>query len=137
EIRELASGRVLPNAPVDAEGHFVFSPDSKWLFWPVRDERGRAHAIVRRALRGGVQDEQIVHREPDEGLELSVELSSDRRFIFITAKNRDTSETYFIPASDPAAAPRLIEPRRKGVLYRVDGWDGGFVILTNDDGAID
>jgi oligopeptidase B len=137
EILEIASGRVLPNAPFDAQGHFVFSPDSKWLFWSVRDERGRPHAIVRRPLAGGVKDEQIVHREPDEGLELSVALSSDRRYILITAENRDTSETYFIPASDPAAAPRLIEPRRKGVLYRVDGWDGRFIILTNDDGAID
>lgn len=136
-IRELASGRTLAEAPSNAEGHFAFSPDSKWLFWPARDERGRPHAVVRRPVHGGATDERIVYREPDEGLSVSVDVSSDRRFILITAKNQDTSETFFIPAADPTAAPRLMEPRRKGVLYRVDRWDNRFVILTNDDGAID
>lgn len=134
-IRELTTGQTLP-PPADAEGHFVFSPDAKWLFWPVRDARGRPHAIVRRPIRAGAADERIVHREPDEGLSLSVDVSTDRQFILITAKNQDTSETYVIPAADPAALPRLMAPRRKGVLYRVDRWDGRFIILTNDD-AVD
>jgi oligopeptidase B len=135
-IRELSSGRTLAEAS-DAAGQFVFSPDSKWLFWSARDERGRPHAIVRRPVHGGPEDEQIVCREPDEGLSMSVDVSSDRRFILITAKNQDTSETRLIRADEPTAAPRLLEPRRAGVLYRVDHWGDRFVILTNDDDAID
>ena len=41
-----------------------------------------------------------------------------------------------IPATDPTAQPKVMEPRRDGVQYNVDHWDGRFVVRTNADGAV-
>jgi oligopeptidase B len=86
---------------------------------------------------GGRADEQVVYQEPDEKLEVTVAVSRDGAFIIITSENQQTTEVRIVPASDPAAPPRLMQPRIDGMLYRVDRWDGRFLILTNADGAVD
>jgi oligopeptidase B len=47
------------------------------------------------------------------------------------------SEQRIIPAAEPTAEPRLVEPRRPGMLYDLEHWDDRFVIRTNADGAVD
>jgi oligopeptidase B len=137
EVRDLATGALLPEPPGDVQGSFVISPDSQWLFWPRRDARGRPSAILRRRITGGRPDEEVVYEEPDQKLEVTVSVTRDRAFIVITSANQQTSEVRVIPASDPSASPRLMQPRIDGTLYHVDRWNGRFVVLTNADGAVD
>jgi oligopeptidase B len=135
-IIDLATGKAL-DGPVDAGGEFVFSPDSKWLFWLRLDPRGRTAAVMRRPVRGTSADDKVVHEEADEALDVSVRVSSDRQFILLASQNRQKDETWVISASNCTAPARVMQPRIDGLLYRVDRWDGRFVILTNADGAID
>src|SRR5690606_5662408 len=46
-------------------------------------------------------------------------------------------EWRLIPAADPAAEPRVVEPRQVGLHYQVESWNGDLVILTDAEGAID
>jgi oligopeptidase B len=134
-VRDLGSGEVLPSVIDNAYGDFAFSADSAWLFWIWRDENARPSKVFRRPARGG--DDALVYEEPDEGMFLSVGLLADRSHILIHAGNQETSEAWLIPAADPTAAPAVAEPRREGVRYELDRWDGRWVIRTNDDGAVD
>jgi oligopeptidase B len=134
-IKDLATGEVLP-APVEsATGSFAFSPDAQWLFWVWRDENGRSAKVFRRPARGS--DDVLVYEEPDEGMFLSVGITASRGFIVIGSGDHETSESRLIPASDPTAEPRVVEPRQVGLRYSVEHWDGRFVVLTNADDAVD
>ena len=135
EIKDLETGQLLPD-PVDSStGAFALSPDGGWLFWVWRDENGRPAKVFRRPVRGG--EDTLVYAEPDGGMFLSVGVSQSRAFIMIGAGDHETSEVRLIPAADPTAEPRVVEPRQVGLRYELEHWNDRFVVLTNADGALD
>jgi oligopeptidase B len=136
-VKDLATGAVLPEPVESSTGGFVWSPDSRWLFWIWRDDNGRPAKVFRRPARGGAADDVLVYEELDEGFFMSVSLTSSRGFIVIGCGDHETSEVRLIPAEDPTAEPRVVEPRTPGLRYDVEHWDGRFLIHTNADGAVD
>jgi oligopeptidase B len=136
-IKDLATGETLPEPVESAEGGFVFSRDGRWLFWVFRDEHARPSKVFRRPARGGAADDVLVYQEPDEGMFLHLDETRDRAFIVIATGDHETSDARLIPADDPTAEPRIVEPRTQGLMYSVEHWDGRLLILTNADGAID
>jgi oligopeptidase B len=136
-IRDLSAGMVLDEPVESAAGDFCWSPDSAWLFWIWRDDHGRPAKVYRRPVRGGRADDVLVYEEPDEGFFLSIETSSSDAFVIIGAGDHETSEVLLIPASDPTATPRVVEPRTPGLRYDLEHWDDRFLIRTNADGALD
>ena len=136
-VKDLATGQVLPGPAESANGDVEFSPDSHWLFWTFRDDNGRPSRVMRRPARGGAGSDVEVYREKDPGFFAGVGVSQSRRYILITAGDHETTETRLIPAADPTATPRVVEPRTKGLMYDVEHWGDRFVIKTNADGAVD
>ena len=136
-VKALATGEVLAEPIEHCTGDFCWSQDSGWLFWIWRDAEGRPAKVFRRPARGGARDDALVYEEADDGFFLHVHRSSSGAWIVIGAGNHETSETWLIPCSDPASAPRRVEPRSEGVLYDVEHWGDRFVIRTNADGAVD
>ncbi|HTK33874.1 MAG TPA: S9 family peptidase [Caulobacteraceae bacterium] len=136
-IKDLATGETLADPVESATGGFAFSPDSAWLFWVWRDENGRSAKVFRRPVRGGAGSDVLVYEEEDEGMFVNVGVTAARGYIAISSGDHETSETRLIPAADPTAAPRVVEPRQVGLRYSVEEWDGRFVVLTNADGAVD
>ena len=134
-VTDLATGETLGEPAESAYGSLVFSPDSQWLFWIWRDENARPAKVFRRPARGG--PDVLVYEEADDGMFLGLGVTSDDSHILIGAGNQETSESWLIPASDPTAAPVVIEPRQVGVKYSPDHWTDRWVIHTNADGAID
>jgi oligopeptidase B len=136
-LKDLKTGETLPHAVESAEGGFVFSPDAQWLFWVFRDENARSSKVFRRPVRGSAADDVLVYHEPDEGMFVHLGETQDRAFIVIAAGDHETSAAWLIPAADPTAEPRIVEPRTQGLIYQVERWDGRLLILTNADDAID
>lgn len=136
-VKDLASGEVLPEPAESSAGGFCWSPDSRFLFWIWRDDNGRPAKVFRRPARGGAADDVLVYDEPDDGFFLSVGTTSSEAWIVIGSGDHETSEARLIPAADPTAEPRLVEPRTPGLRYDIEHWDGRFLIRTNADGAID
>jgi len=136
-IKDLATGQLLPDPVTSSTGDFTFSPDSRHLFWTFRDDNGRPTKIFRRPARGTTKDDVLVYEEKDPGMFIGVSRTADDAFITISIGDQETSETRFIPASAPTAAPVVLEPRAKGVKYDADHWSDRWVIRTNADGAVD
>ena len=139
-LRDLATGEDRPGAIESSTGDFAFSPCGAWLFWIWRDENGRPSKVFRRPVRGG--EDSLVYEEADEGFFVHLGVSQSRAFIVIGAGDHETSEVRLIPASDPTAEPRVVEPRTPGLRYSLAHWPtpgqpGRLVVLTNADGAID
>jgi len=116
----------------------AWANDSATVFYTRVDEAMRPFQLWRHRLGTDPSDDVMVLEEPDERFTLSVGWTKDRAYVVAALQSNTTSEMWLIPAGQPAAAPRLVEPRRPGVEYgvehhagRVDG-AGWLVILTND-----
>ena len=136
-VKDLATGEVLPGPVESATGAFAFSPDAQFLFWVWRDENGRSAKVFRRPARGGEGSDVLVYEEADQGMFVGVGVTAADGYIAITCGDHETSETRLIPAADPTAEPKVVQPREVGLRYSVEEWDDRLVILTNADGAVD
>ena len=134
-VKDLASGQTLTSSITNCYGSFVWSPDSRFIFWTFRDDNGRPAQIHRRPARGG--DDVLVYDEPDDGFFLDPAVSESREYILISAGNGAQSEYYTIPASEPTAQPTLFHGREDELLYTPTHWNGRWYILTNADNAVD
>jgi oligopeptidase B len=136
-VKDIATGNPIGEAIENTVGDFLFTPCGQWLFWVQRDECGRAKRVYRRPVAGKAADDVLIYEEPDDGFFLGIHVTGSEDWIVIGCGNQETSEVWLIPASDPLAMPRVIEPRTTGLRYGVEHWDGRFIIRTNADGATD
>jgi oligopeptidase B len=136
-IKDLATDEILPEPVESSTGGFTWSPDGAYLFWIWRDDNGRPAKVFRRPARGGAKDDVLVFDEPDEGFFLSVGITSSDAYIVIGSGDHETSEVRLIPADDPTAEPKVVEPRTPGLRYDLEHWDGKFFIHTNEGEAVD
>jgi oligopeptidase B len=132
-VKDLATGAVLADPIENAYGEFVFSSDSRWIFWVYRDNHSRPTKVFRRRIR--TREDTLVYHEPSTGYLLTVTTTSSGRFVLIRSWNATSSEVRLIAGANPTEAPRVVEPRTKGLVYSVEDWNGHLVVLTNADGA--
>ncbi|HTA07065.1 MAG TPA: prolyl oligopeptidase family serine peptidase [Streptosporangiaceae bacterium] len=137
---EIDTGRELPDVIERTYPGGAWSSDCAHFFYLVPDEAYRPYQVWRHAIGTPVAGDELVYEEGDERFALTLAASRSGELVIITAESRDTTDVRLIPASDPLVAPILVEPRRRGVEYRVDhaadptGGRGDLLIVT-DDGA--
>ncbi len=127
--------RILVASDAFGYGGFTFSPSSRHLFWIWRDEHSRPTRLYRSPVEGG--EPVLVHEERDSAIFMRVARTAADRFVTLTLAGPDTGEVRLIPAGAETDPPRTVRPRRRGVRYEVDEWNGALLMLTDADGAID
>jgi len=133
-IRDLASGKDLETVTEVGIGQPVWSSDSTGIVFNEVNENWRSYRARYHRLGRPTDEDVTLYEETEElGFSVGVSLSQDRSLIFITTGDNATNEVRFVPASDPAAPPTLISPRREKREYAVDAAHGKLWILTNDD----
>lgn len=136
KILDTETGALLDDVIPRTYGSLEWGWDNKTLYWVERDENGRPSAVFAHIL--GEEGSTEIYRESDPGYFTGVGKSQSGEYIFISTGDHTTSEYWFFPADAGAeATPTLIASREPGVEYSVEHWDGGFVISTNVDGAVD
>ena len=70
-------------------------------------------------------------REKSEAFTVSIGLSSDEKYFFISTSDHNTSEQYYFLANEKLPKPKLIQERKKGILYSVNSWNDKFYNHTN------
>ena len=136
-VRDLATGRELPDQLAEATPSMVWANDGKHLFYTKRDANWRPYSVWRHRLGTPQADDVCVYEEKDPGFFVGVGRTASRAFIAINAHDHETSEWHVIPASDPTAKPRLIAARDPGVEYDLEHHGDSFLFRTNADGAED
>ena len=139
-VRDLATGKLVGPPVTHCFGDWMFSPDSQWLFWLLRDEHSRPTKVYRRPARGGT--DTLVYEEHDPAFFIHLSRAASNGFLFINVLNESSTETWLIPGGEPTAAPRITQPRRAGLHYDLEHWytHGGrdhFVVRTDAGGAVD
>ncbi len=137
---DLRTGHLLPDVIRRSYPGGAWASDCEHFFYLVPDELNRPHQVWRHRVGTRSAEDVLIYAETDARYELTLCTSRSGGLILITAASRDTTEVRMIPASQPLTAPVLVEPRRRGVEYRVDhaadpaGGTGDLLIVT-DDGA--
>ena len=137
---DLQAGRLLPDLIKRSYPGGAWASDCEHFFYLVPDELNRPHQVWRHRVGSRPGEDVLVYSETDARYELTLRAARSGALILITAACRDTTEVWMIPAAQPLTAPVLVEPRRRGVEYRVDhagdpnGGAGDLLIVT-DDGA--
>lgn len=131
-VKDLASGRVLPDTLANLAPTVVWGNDGRTLFVVGRDPTTlREERVIRHTVGGG---DELVYREADAAFYVDVGVTKSRRYITIELDATTTSETRLVDADRPAAAPVVFWPRAADRVYELDHLDGRFVVRTNDAG---
>ena len=75
----------------------------------------------------------MIFEEKSEAFTVSIGISSDEKYYFISTSDHNTSEQYYFGADEIKPIPKLIQKRERGILYSVNSWDGKLYNHTNKD----
>ena len=75
KVRDLATGRDLPDSIAEVRGTAVWSRDSQWLFYVGRDPVKWGQKVFRHRLGTPVSEDQLVYEESEEGFSVSLRVT--------------------------------------------------------------
>ena len=78
-------------------------------------------------------EDELIFEEKSDAFTVSIGLSSDEKYYFISTSDHNTSEQYYFSVNEKVPNPKLIIKRDKGILYSVSSWDNKFYNHTNKD----
>ena len=136
-IRDLATGRDLPDAIPDTRSAIVWARDSQTLFYVRLDANQRPLFVYRHRVGTPAEQDRLVYEEKDVGFYVGVGQTQSGKFISIDAHDHQTTEVYLIDADRADSAPRLVVPREHGHEYGVEHHGDRLIITTNSGGAED
>ena len=136
-IRDLATGRDLPDAIPDTRSAIAWARDSQTLFYVRLDANQRPLFVYRHRVGTRAADDVLVYEEKDSGFYVGVGQTQSSKFITIEAHDHQTTEVYLIDADRPESGPRLVVPREPGHEYAVEHHGDNLIITTNSEGAED
>jgi len=111
-----------------------WAADNKTIFYTVENPAKRQWRLYRHALGDPSANDALVYEEKDDLYDLYASRSRSGDWIFVTSESKTESEVRAISTHDPAAAPRVIVPRKADHKYFLDQRGDRFYILTNDAG---
>ena len=131
-VKDLRTGKLLVDH-AEKVGSVVWANDNKTLFYTVEDHAKRQYRLYRHTVGTSAHDE-LVYEEKDERFDLYATKARSKAYIFLISASHTTSEVRYIPADQPVAAWKIMEPRKQGVEYYPDHNGDFFYIRVNDTG---
>ena len=132
-IRDIKTKKLVTEKIEETSGGITFSLDDKHIFYSKLDNNHRPRKICRHKLGTNPKNDELIFEEKSEAFTVSIGLSSDEKYFFITSSDHNTSEQYYFDAKENNPKPQLIKKRKRGILYSVNSWDGKFYNHTNED----
>ncbi len=135
QIKDLKTGKILPDKLENTTGGSVWAADNKTLFYTRKDETLRAYQIWKHTLGTPQSDDQLIYEESDDTFGTYVYKTKSRKYIIIGSSSTVSNEYRFIPANEPNAEWKILQPRERNLEYSIEHYGNDFYILTNKDKA--
>ncbi|MDC3157941.1 S9 family peptidase [Candidatus Pelagibacter sp.] len=132
-IRDINSGKLVTEKIEETSGSIEFSLDDKFIFYSKLDEHHRPRTIYRHKIGTPVKEDKLIFEEKSEAFTVGIGLSSDEKYFVITSSDHNTSEQYYFKIDENNPNPKLIQKRKRGIIYSVNSWDGYFYKHTNEN----
>jgi oligopeptidase B len=133
-VRSIATGETVDQGIDNASADLVFAADSDTLFY-VRNEPTtlRSYQVWLHRLGSNPKNDVLIYEESDTTFSVSIGLSKSRKLALLNISEERSSELRYLPIDQPTGELKVIEPRRRGVIYEVDHVGNAFLIRTNLD----
>jgi oligopeptidase B len=126
EFVDLRTGARLPDRIAEVSGTLAWANDDRTLYYVRQDpETLREFQVLRHTLGQDPGQDALVFEESDETFGVDLWKTKSRRYLVVDTSATLSSETWLLDANDPAAKPRVVQPREAGLLYDVDHHAGG------------
>ena len=132
-IRNIKSGNLVTEKIEETSGSIEFSLDDKYIFYSKLDEHHRPRTIYRHEIGSATKDDLLIFEEKSEAFTVGIGLSSDEKYFIITSSDHNTSEQYYFEVNENNPNPKLIQKRKKGIIYSINSWDDYFYKHTNEN----
>ncbi len=137
KVRDLATGRDLPDSIAEVRGTAVWSRDSQWLFYVGRDPVKWGQKVFRHRLGTPVSEDQLVYEESEEGFSVSLRVTLSDQFLVIETADFSTTDLRVLDLTHPTGSPQAVAERKRGYKYWATNVGDRLIVLTNADGATD
>jgi len=131
-VKDLRSGETLPDT-TERVTSLAWAADNKTLFLVTEDAVTKRSDKLWRHVLGSAKFEEI-YSDKDELYDIEISKTRDRQYLFLQSEAKDTSETRYLRADQPAGNFSVFLPREKGHRYYLDHREGLFYIRTNRSG---
>lgn len=135
-LRDIATGKDRDDVIRNTAGGYVWSNDSRAIYYTEYDDNHRPYRVRRHDLGTDQAADPVIYEEDDPGFFVSIGKTLSDRFIVIDAHDHQTSEVWLIDAAT-GGEPRLVSARETEREYEIDERGGVLYIRTNADGAED
>ena len=132
-IRDIKSREQVGEKIENTSGGITFSLNDKYIFYSKLDDNHRPREIYRHEIGTPTSKDILIFKEESEAFTVGIGLSSDEKYFFITSSDHNTSEQYYFKADEIIPKPKLIDKRKRGIIYSVNSWNGNFYKHTNED----
>ncbi len=131
-VRDLATGRDLPDRIEPVSYGLEWGADSATLYYTTLDSAHRADKLHRHRLGDDPKKDLLVFHERDEKFNVGIGKTRDRKYLLRVSGSQVSTECAWCPADAATPDFRVIDPRRSEVEYDVDHRDGEWFIRTNE-----
>jgi oligopeptidase B len=132
-VKDLRSGKLLPDH-AERVGSIAWANDNKTIFYTVEDPTTKRQFQLYRHTAGSDGSDKLVYEEKDERFNVETAKTRSKAYIFLFCGSHTTSEARYIPADQPMAEFKVLEPRKQDVVYYPDHNGSFFYIRVNDTG---
>ena len=132
-VKDLRTGKTLVDH-AERVGSVVWANDNKTIFYTQEDEVSKRQYRLYRHSVGTAETDALVYEEKDERFEVEAVKTRSGAYIFLISSSHTTSEARYIPADQPMAEFKVIEPRKQEVQYYPEHNGDFFYIRVNDTG---
>jgi oligopeptidase B len=131
-FKDLTSGELLPDQIPVTAGRAIWANDNKTVFYALKDETTlRPYKIMKHVLGTDVSRDKLIYEEKDDTFNTYVGKTRSKKFIIIASSHTLSDEYRFLDADDPDGQFKVIQPRERGLEYRIDHYQDKFFIRTN------
>ncbi|MGC2473870.1 MAG: S9 family peptidase [Candidatus Sulfotelmatobacter sp.] len=132
-VKDLRTGKTLADH-AERVGSVVWANDNQTVFYTQEDAVEKRQYRLYRHAAGSMAADTLVYEEPDEKFNVRAYKTLSDSYIFLVSASHTTSEARYIPAKQPDADWKILEPRKQGVEYYPDHNGDSFYIRVNDTG---
>jgi oligopeptidase B len=132
-VKDLRTGKLLADH-VERVDSVTWANDNKTIFYSVEDEVSKRSYRFYRHTVGTTGPDTLVYEEKDERFDIGAGKTRSKAYLLLISGSHTTSEARYIPADQPMAEWKLMQPRKQDVEYYPDHNGNFFYIRVNDAG---
>jgi len=132
-VKDLRTGKMLVDHAERVDS-VAWANDNKTIFYTVEDPVSKRPYRSYRHTVGASGPDTLVYEEKDERFELGVGKTRSKAYLLLISSSHTTSEARYLPADQPLAEWKLMQPRKQDVEYYPDHNGNFFYIRVNDAG---